>query len=403
VSGAASNGDLVERLAELAVAFGANVQPGQIVSVNSEPGKEELTRAVAAKAYEHGAKFVDVVYFDMRVKRARLEHAAEDTLDFVPPWYGERMLALGEHRAARIHLAGSADPDALAGVDPARAGRDLLPRVRESNVVLNDRTTNWTILPGPTAAWARLVFPDKDDEEALAELWRQVAHVLRLDEPDPVAAWEQRADDLTAAARRVTERELDAVHFRGPGTDLRVGMLPNPRWLAARFETAWGLQHMPNLPTEEVFSTPDPQRVDGIVRSTKPLVLGGSIIRGLEVEFAGGRAVRIDADEGAEVLRTYAAQDEGAGRLGEVALVDRHGRIGPLGTVFYDTLLDENAASHIALGQAIEVAVSEEATDRMNTSEIHVDFMIGGPDVDVDGVTQSGETIPVLRGGDWQV
>ena len=160
---------------------------------------------------------------------------------------------------------------------------------------------------------------------------------------------------------------------------------------------------MPNLPTEEVFSTPDPQRVDGVVRSTKPLVLGGSIIRGLEVEFEAGRAVRIDADEGAEVLRTYAAKDEGAARLGEVALVDRHGRIGPLGTVFYDTLLDENAASHIALGQAIEVAVADDATDRMNTSEIHVDFMIGGPDVDVDGVTQSGETIPVLRGGDWQV
>jgi aminopeptidase len=396
-------GDMVDRLAELAVAFGANVQPGQIVAVQSEPGKEELTRAVAAKAYQRGAKFVDVVYFDMRVKRARLEHAAEDTLDFVPSWYGERMLALGDQRAARIMLSGPSDPDALAGVDPARAGRDLLPRVRESNVVLNDRTTNWSILPGPTTAWAKLVFPDLDEEEALAELWRQVAHVLRLDEPDPVAAWGERADALTASARRMTERQFDAVRFHGPGTDLTVGLLPGGEWMAARFATADGLAHMPNLPTEEVFTTPDPERTEGVVSSTKPLVLGGSIIRGLEVEFSGGRAVRIDADEGAEVLRNYAAKDDGAARLGEVALVDRHGRIGPLGTVFYDTLLDENAASHIALGEAIDVTVPEDAKARANRSEIHVDFMIGGPDVDVDGVTQDGESLPVLRGGDWQV
>jgi aminopeptidase len=160
---------------------------------------------------------------------------------------------------------------------------------------------------------------------------------------------------------------------------------------------------MPNLPTEEVFTTPDPERAEGVVRSTKPLVLGGSIIRGLEVEFRGGRAVRIDADEGAEVLRGYAARDDSAARLGEMALVDRHGRIGPLGTVFYDTLLDENAASHIAIGQAIELAVAEESRDRMNNSEIHIDFMIGSPEVDVDGVTNAGETVPVLRGGDWQV
>jgi aminopeptidase len=398
-----ANGNMVERLAELAVEFGANVQPGQIVAVQSEPGKEELTRAVAAKAYQRGAKFVDVVYFDMRVKRARLEHAAEDTLDFVPSWYGERMLALGDQRAARIFLSGPADPDALAGVDPARAGRDLLPRVKESNLVLNERTTNWSILPGPTPAWAKLVFPDLDDEEALAELWRQVAHVLRLDEPDPVAAWQERADVLTASARRMTERQFDTLRFNGPGTELTVGLLPRGSWLAARFETAEGIPHMPNLPTEEVFTTPHPERTEGVVRSTKPLVLGGSIIRGLEVEFRGGRAVRIDADEGADVLRNYAAKDDGAARLGEVALVDRHGRIGPLGTVFYDTLFDENAASHIALGEAIDITVPEELKGRANRSEIHVDFMIGGPDVDVDGVTQDGDAVPVLRGGDWQV
>jgi aminopeptidase len=395
--------ELVERLAELAVAFGANVQPGQIVAVQAELGKEELTRAIAASSYRHGAKFVDVLYVDPRVKRARLEHAADDTLEFIPSWWRERMLELGRQRAARIGLSGTTDPDALAGVDPARAGRDMFPRVPESNIVLNERTTNWTIVPCPTPSWARLVFPDLGPAEALAELWRQVAHVLRLDEPDPVAAWQVRADDLTDAAQRLTDRGLDAVRFRGPGTDLTVGLLPGSQWQAARFATVDGLQHMPNLPTEEVFTTPDPERTEGVVRATKPLFLAGTMIRGLEVEFAGGRAVRIGADEGAEALRGRAAKDDGAARLGEVALVDRHGRIGPLGTVFYDTLLDENAASHIALGQGFEFTAGEESRERMNDSQIHIDFMIGSPDVDVDGVTQEGGTIPLLRGGDWQV
>jgi aminopeptidase len=395
--------ELIERLADLAVNFGANVQPGQIVSVTSEIGKEPLTHAIVASAYRQGAKFVDVLYSDLRVKRAQVEHAPDEFVDFIPSWWGARMLELGRQRVARIHLSGPVDPDALAGVDAARAGRITFPRVPESNIVLNERTTNWTIVPCPTEAWAKLVFPDRDPGEALAELWRQIAHVLRLDEPDPVAAWVKRAAELTSAAERLAARNLDAIHFRGPGTDLRVGLLPSSRWQAARFSRDDGLAHMPNLPTEEVFTTPDPQRADGVVRSTKPLFTGGTIIRGLEVEFQGGRAVRIDADEGADALRQSAAKDDGAARLGEVALVDGHGRIGPLGTVFYDTLLDENAASHIALGQGFEFVVGADSVDRINSSEIHIDFMIGSPEVDVDGVTQDGETVAVLRGGDWQV
>jgi aminopeptidase len=393
----------VEKLAELAVAFGANVQPGQIVAVNSEIGKEPLTRAITASAYRHGAKFVDVLYHDLHVKRAQVEHAPEDALGFVPSWWGERMLEMGRQRVARIALSGPADPHAMAGTDAARAGRVAFPRVREANVVLNERTTNWTIVPCPTAPWAKLVFPDLDDEAALDELWRQIAHVCRLDESDPVAAWRARAAELKGAADRLNERGFESVRFHGPGTDLTVGLFGDSIWGAAEFSTADGLPHMPNLPTEEVFTTPDPERVDGVVRSTKPLFLGGTLIRGLEVEFSGGRAVRIDADEGADALRQHAAKDEGASRLGEVALVDGHGRIGPLGTVFYDTLLDENAASHIALGQGLAFALGGESRDRMNDSEIHVDFMIGSPDVDVDGVTHDGETVPVLRGGDWRI
>jgi aminopeptidase len=292
----------------------------------------------------------------------------------------------------------------LDDLDPERTGRDQLPSLKEGAKVVNDRTTNWTAVPCPTPAWARLVHPDLPEDEAYRKLVEQILHVCRLDEDDPIAAWKVRLDKLTEVREKLNARKLDAVRFAGPGTDLTVGLLPSSKWLSAGdFTTIDGIVHMPNLPSEEVFSCPDPTRTDGVVRSTKPLVVSGSIIRGLEVEFRDGRAVRIDADEGADVLRGYAARDEGASRLGEVALVDGEGRIGPLDTVFFDTLLDENAASHIALGEAYEFTAGEEDRDRLNTSGIHVDFMIGGDDVDVDGVTAAGERVPVLRGGAWQI
>jgi aminopeptidase len=400
---AAVDGATLERFAELIVNFAANVQPGQIVAIGTEPGKLELTRAVAAAAYRAGAKYVDVTQFDLHVKRARILHADEDTLDYVPPWLGERILALGEHRAARIGLTGPVAPGLLSDLDPQRAGRDQLPFLRESSEVVNARTTNWTAVPCPTLPWARLVYPELEPSVALERLWERVLYMCRLDEPDPVAAWTARQDTLVGVSERLTEQRFDALHFEGPGTDLLVGLLPTSSWLSARFSTVDGIVHMPNLPSEEVFTAPDPERVDGVVRSTKPLVVGGTIVRGLEVRFEGGRAVSIEADEGAELLSQYAARDDGACRLGEVALVDGEGRIGPLDTVFYDTLIDENAASHIALGAAYEFTAGESDHDRLNRSQIHIDFMIGSPDVDVTGVTGDGERVPVLRGGAWQV
>jgi len=394
----------LDRLAELAVSFGANVQPGQVVGVTGELEHAPLIRRIATRAYEKGARFVDVAYFDPFVKRARIEHAPDDTLEFVPEWYGGRWLALGRERSSYIAVSGPSKPGLLADFDQNRAGRDRLPFIKEALEVINDRTVNWTVVPFATAGWARTVYPELGEDAALEKLWQQLVHVCRLDEADPVAAWERRMAATVGAAGRLTERRFDAIRFEGDGTDLTVGLLPSSSWFAARFETIDGLVHHPNLPTEEVFTTPDPARTEGVVRSTKPLVFSdGGVVRGLRVRFEGGVAVEIDADEGAENLRARVDEDEGGRRLGEVALVDGEGRIGPLGTVFYDTLLDENAASHIAFGTGFEFACRDEDRGRVNRSATHIDFMIGGDDVDVTGVTAAGESVPVLRGGVWQV
>jgi len=390
-------------LAELIVRFGANVQPGQILAISSEPGKEPLARAVAEAAYRSGAKFVDLSVFDVCFKRARAQHADIETLGFVPPWIGDRALALGEHRCARVALTGPVAPHVMEGIDPARLGLDLLPSVREGMAIINERTTNWTVAPCPTIGWATLVHPRLEPAAALERLWHEIGHVCRLDEVQPVAAWQARLAQLRTVSERLDALHLESVRFDGPGTDLTVGLLEGSRWLAAQFATADGIIHAPNLPTEEVFTTPDPERVDGIVTATKPLFTSGTTIAGLRVRFERGRAVQIDADQGADVLRSIAARDLGAARLGEVALVDREGRIGPLDTVFFDTLLDENAASHIALGQGYKLAIDEESDlVRVNPSEVHVDFMIGGDEVSVTGQHGSDE-IPLLRGGRWQI
>jgi aminopeptidase len=398
--------DTLARFARLAVTFGANVQPGQIVSVGGSPGKEELVRAIAAEAYRQGAKFVDLNWFDPWIKRARIEYAPDDTLEFVPSWYGERVLALGRERAAIISLSGPVAPGLLDDLDPVRAGRDRLPSIRESGEVTNRRETNWTILPGPTQAWADLVHPDGGSPaERLARLEEQLIHVLRLDEEDPVAAWTQRMDTLVGVAERLTERGFDALRYRGEGTDLTVGILPGMRWMAARFATADGIPHRPNLPSEEVFTSPDPQRVDGHVSATKPLVLvDGTVVRDLRVQFAGGRVTDLQSSSAQETMRTIIQRDEGAARLGEVALVDGEGRIGALDTVFYDTLLDENAASHLALGRGFTFLAPDEATgEKINVSDIHIDFMIGSSELEISGVTGDGDEVPVLAGGRWQI
>jgi aminopeptidase len=269
----------------------------------------------------------------------------------------------------------------------------------------NDALVNWTIVSYPNEGWARTVFGEPDVER----LWEQVAFTVRLDEPDPVEAWREHMDRLAARAERLNGLGLDAVRFRGPGTDLTVGLLPESTWCAARFETCWGRQHIPNMPTEEVYTSPDLRRTKGFVRSTRPLAVLGTIVRDLELRFEDGRAVEVNASTGGDVIRAQLDTDEGASYLGEVALVDGGSRVGQTGLTFFDTLFDENAACHVALGDAILTKIRgvaglsrEERIERgFNAASSHVDFMIGGPDVAVDGVTADGRTVPLLRQDRW--
>ena len=391
------------RLAELSV-HGANVQEGQIVLVQAEIGLEEQARATAAAAYGRGAKFVDVAYFDPYLKRVRIESADPDTLDFVPRWYGGRVLEHAAQNGARISMRGMTAPHVMDGLDKSLLGKDTLPLVKETLEVFSERSTNWCYVPAPHPAWAALVHRDLPADEAYEQLWRELEHVLRLDEPDPLAAWDERIAVLNESAARLTERRFDTIELRGPGTELTIGLLPTANWSSVEFSTAKGLRHFSNLPSEEIFTTPDPRRTSGQVTATRPLVLAdGTIIRGIRVRFEGGVAVEIDADENVEALRRLTEVDAGARRLGELALVDGEGRIGPLDTVFYNTLLDENASSHIALGNGFPFLVEDIDRDRANVSAQHIDFMIGSAELDVDGVTAQGERIPVLRDLAWQI
>jgi aminopeptidase len=396
----------LRRYAELAVRVGVNVQPGQVLALNGLIEHAPLVRAIAEAAYEAGAKYVDVYYADQHVRREHIRLAQDDTLGFSPPWLVERYRNLGEIGGALCAITGNPEPELYADLDGERVGKARMREVAEESLKLSDGLCNWAIVAYPNEGWARAVFGEPDVER----LWDAVCTAVRLDEPDPVAAWREHIDRLSHRADGLNERRFDELRYRGPGTDLRIGLHPESVWHAALDETR-GIQHVSNMPTEEVFSTPDARRVDGTVRSTLPLQIQGNIIRDLEITFEHGRAVDVRASSGEEVMRTHIAADDGAARLGEVALVDRDSRVGQTGIVFYDTLFDENASSHIALGTSIvhcvpwaaELEPDERHERGVNHSSIHTDFMIGSDSLEVDGVTAAGEHVPLLRGGVWQL
>jgi aminopeptidase len=389
-----------DRYAELAVRVGANVQPGQLVEVLARVEHATVARAVTRAAYKAGAAYVDVYYSDQHIRRALIEGAADELLSWTPPWLLKRSVQVGDERAAVIALTGDAEPNLLADLPGDRVGKArMLALAEESNRQINEQLNNWTVIGVPNAGWAQQMFGEPD----LERLWKAVEFTVRLDEDDPVAAWRAHVERIGKRARTLNDLELDSIHFKGPGTDLRVGLLPESRWQGCESLTAAGLPYVANMPTEEVFTTPDMRRTEGFVRSTRPLALYGRIVKGLEVRFEAGRIVEVKADEGADVVQGQLNTDDTAAYLGEIALVDGTSRIGQTGLTFFDTLFDENTTCHVAYGGAYAEAVEGGVIEGVNVSNVHTDFMVGGPEVDVDAVTRSGSVVPLLRDDVWQL
>jgi aminopeptidase len=391
----------LDRYADLVVEVGNNIQPGQLVEVVGRVEHAPVARAMARAAYRAGAAYVDVLYSDQHVRRAMIENAAEEVLSWTPPWLLARARRFGDENAAVISLTGEPDTTVLADLPGERVGKArMLELAKENMRQINNQLNNWCVVAAPNEGWAEQVFGEPD----LDRLWEAVWTCMRLDEDDPVAAWESHVRRLEARVQALEEARFAALRFRGPGTDLTVGLLPESRWKGVESLTAQGLTYVANMPTEEVFTTPDGRATQGVVRSTRPLELYGQLIEGLVVTFENGRIVDVQADSGADVVRAQLTIDDGAPFLGEVALVDGTSRIGKTGITFFETLFDENATCHVAYGGGYAEALSDPEAEGANLdSTVHTDFMIGGPEVAVHGVTQEGAEVPLILDDVWQL
>jgi aminopeptidase len=388
----------LERYAELVVRVGANVQPGQEVFLLAAVEHHDLARALTRQAYRAGASYVHVRYGDAHVRRAMIELAPDEALTYSPGWLKELVAEYAGN--ALIATTGDPEPELLADLDGERVGRAIQREIVELRLQqMRENTVNWCGVGAPNEGWAKQVFGEPDVER----LWEKVAFCMRLDEPDPAAAWREHLARLDERTRQLNDLQADALRYRGPGTDLTVGLLPYARWGSGASDTSGGITYVANMPTEEVFTSPDARRTEGTIRSTLPLPLQGQVVRGLELTFEQGRAVRVEAETGADLVRSHLATIENADRLGEVALVTRESRVGRSETVFYDALFDENATCHIAYGTGLPFLVEGEPDDGMNVANIHVDFMVGGPELEVDAVLADGSEVPLIREEEWQL
>jgi aminopeptidase len=401
----------LDLLAEVAIKVGLGLKPGQELLMTASLDSLPLARRITEHAYRVGASLVTTLYSDDESTLARFRFAPNESFDHAAKWLYEGLGAAFKSGAARLAISG-ANPALLANEDPdkvGRANRAVSVAYRPALELITRHAINWTIVASATPAWAAAMFPEETPEAALAKLWDAIFATSRIDAADPVSAWKQHDVSLQRRAAILNEKRYSWLQYKGPGTDFRVGLADDHLWLGGGTTAGNGLYCIPNMPTEEIFTTPHKDRAEGVVTATKPLSHQGTMIEGIQVRFEGGRIVEAHASRGQEVLRKMIATDEGSCRLGEVALVPHSSPISASGLIFLNTLFDENAASHIALGQAYSTCLREGekmtpeqlATHGANDSLIHVDWMIGSAELDIDGITATGLSEPLMRKGEW--
>ena len=394
---------LIDRFAALVVRAGVNVQPGQGVVLRTDTAHLEIARAVTEAAYAAGAAWVEPVFTDGPMRRSAVDHATVEQLTASRPGELDRIEQWRRAGAAAIRLVGDPDPHLMAGADPAKVAAHPVEEDRALRRALLGGM-RWTVVGAPNAGWARQVFGEPDVER----LWAAVGTAMRLDAGDPVTEWRERCAVLAARARQLDELGLTEVRYVGEGTDLTVGLPPRARWTGGGLVDADGITYLPNIPTEEVFTSPDRRSAEGTIRVTRPVVIAGRLVTGLRATFADGRVTDVSATEGADVVRAQLDSDPGARHLGEVALVDRESRIARAGVVFHNTLFDENAGCHVAWGQSFPFAVAgggamsedERLAAGLNQSGVHTDVVVGGDGITVTGRGPRG-TVEILRDDVW--
>ena len=404
--------DTLNKYAELTVKVGLNLQPGQRLLIVRAPIQvAPLVRAIAASAYQAGARLVDVMWDDEDLVLARFQHAPRDSFEEYPTWRSDGILTNAQRGDAILAIFGG-DPDLLKNQDPdliAAYQQTSWKHLRPSLDCIERGVTNWAVIAAPVPNWVAKVFPDLPPEVGQSSLWEAIFEACRLTQADPVAAWEEHIRRLASRRDYLTQKGYTALRFTAPGTDLTIGLPQGHIWTGGREKTQDGIPFTANLPTEEVYTLPHCEEVEGVVAASAPLSYLGSLIQDIQLTFAGGQVVKASAAHSEAILHKLLDTDEGARRLGEVALVPHSSPVAQSGLLFYESLFDENAASHIALGSAYKfnlaggAAMSDDEFSAAggNTSLVHVDVMIGSGEMDVDGVSQDGTIEPVMRAGEW--
>ncbi|GAA4927991.1 aminopeptidase [Actinoplanes utahensis] len=395
--------DRIRQFADVVVRAGINVQPGQGVILRTDTAHLEIARAVVEAAYAAGAAWVEPLWSDGRIRRSAVDHASLETLTASRGWALQRIREWSDQGIASISLLGDPDPHVLDGADPAKAAAFPAEESRLMREAVLGRL-RWTAVGAPNPGWARQVFGEPDTER----LWEAVGTAMRLDSADPVGEWRRRSATLAERGAALDALELTSVRYTSGGTDLTVGLIPGCRWIGGGMVDAAGVAYLPNIPTEEVFTSPDRRTAEGVIQVTKPLVLNGRLVLGLRLEFSGGRIVAVSAESGADIVEAQLETDPGARYLGEVSLVDAESRIAKAGIVFHNTLFDENAACHVAWGGSfpfaaaggLEMSPAEREAIGLNQSAVHTDVVIGGEGITVTGTGPKG-TVDIIRDDAW--